>query len=926
MKESELRNPGGTETATDRGGCISVKCSDNCSLSRKNVLRVILVVSLLAAGVVCASVAFVLLEDTETQMGVNTYESIATLAISGARSITRRKFRGVELMASIMAETWPDAEDWPFISYPGYRSVARKVSLLVTNDNPDSTQSLMVIVDPSEVAAWENHTREEYIRQNRTDGVAGVSDFGFGIYQVNASLSEYDDRRYHDTTGETFWGGDRGILSPLMMHNVKDPRSLLFNLYSRENRGVHIDAMYECAEEYHSQDGLSLEEGEELPTCAVVTDMLELQIKPGPAGLMFHPIFPANNQSQFVGFATSSIHWEEVLDSVVPDYVDGLICIISTETSKATYEINGGVPFLKGDGDLHDPKYDSFARSTVLNDVFTGSKTSVTYTLTVYPTDAVINNFSTGTPLAVAIGFFSVILLCAILFLGYDLLVRQESHQRQMILDVKRRFVRFISHEIRTPMNTVCIGLELLLSEMKNKMNRKDSFTEDQSENLEDNDIDFWRQVTVDVNENAHIAVSILNDLLDYDKLETGTLVLEIEPVPIWNVVGRAVGQFQITAINKSIELSLKDVTKPSKEKAPIDADIEKGTTTRTDTSSNDTESSTSSYITLGDHVKIGQVLRNVISNALKFTPPGGSIEVQTCHLPDGLPHAKPVLLENGKACDRPRAGSIQISIKDSGVGLTSDQVEQLFSEGIQFNANKLQHGGGSGLGLNIAKGFVEQQSGKISAASDGPGCGTCFMIELPLYEFPVDEVEQILDDMASTVSPQTVGTSSVTTSGHRNLNGNSSTTKNVTKKKKNTCRRILVAEDVDSSRKMLIRLLERAGHDCVPARNGKDAVDIIEKDMQDAANDPDHAVIEVVLMDFEMPILNGPEATNAIREMGYSGVVVGVTGNVLEEDIEYFQSNGADRVLPKPVNLKSLQGCWNGEAERSDRSRALYK
>ena len=212
MKESKP-----SRTGTERGtGVINMKCSDSCKLSRKNVLRVILVVSLLTAGAVCASIAYVLLDDTQTQMGVNTYESIATLAISGARSITRRKSRGVELLASIMAETWPDAEDWPFISYPGYRSVARKISLLVTNDNPDSTQSLMVIVDPSEATAWENHTREEYIRQNHTDGVAGFSEFGFGIYQANANISEYNDTRYHDTTGETSWGGDRGILSPLV--------------------------------------------------------------------------------------------------------------------------------------------------------------------------------------------------------------------------------------------------------------------------------------------------------------------------------------------------------------------------------------------------------------------------------------------------------------------------------------------------------------------------------------------------------------------------------------------------------------------------------------------------------------------------------------------------------------------------------------
>jgi signal transduction histidine kinase/ActR/RegA family two-component response regulator len=472
-------------------------------------------------------------------------------------------------------------------------------------------------------------------------------------------------------------------------------------------------------------------------------------------------------------------------------------------------------------------------------------------------------------------------------------------------------------------MNTVCIGLELLLSEMKYKMKAIKKTTEDQLENLDNSDLEFWRQVSVDVSENAHIAVSILNDLLDYDKLETGTLRLEIEPVPIWNVVGRAVGQFQITAINKSIELSLKDATTHLSEPTDTD-DIEKGDVKTphrapTESSSNGSNLSSSSFIALADQVKLGQVLRNVISNALKFTPPNGTIEVMTRHIPDGLPNTKPLHLGEGEPCRHPRAGSIQISIRDSGVGLTSDQLAQLFSEGIQFNANKLQHGGGSGLGLSIAKGFVEQMSGKIWATSDGPGCGTCFTVELPVYEFPLDEVEQILDDMGSTSSPKTGATSSVTSMG--NSDYNRSSRKMILSKK-----RILVAEDVESSRKMLIRLLERAGYDCVPACNGQEALDIIERDLQESANDVNHHAVDVVLIDYEMPIMNGPDATKAIRKLGYGGVVVGVTGNVLEEDVEFFQSKGADRVLPKPVNLKSLQGCWNGDADRSERSRGRPK
>jgi hypothetical protein len=149
-------------------------------------------------------------------MGVNTYESIALLALRGAKAITSRKFRGAELVASIMGETIPDASGWPYISYPGYISVGRKIARLVTNDNPNSTQSMMVFLKPDQALEWENHTRQEFIRQGHTDGVVGVSDFGFGIYQTNASMSDYEDKRYHDISGETVWGGSRGILAPLV--------------------------------------------------------------------------------------------------------------------------------------------------------------------------------------------------------------------------------------------------------------------------------------------------------------------------------------------------------------------------------------------------------------------------------------------------------------------------------------------------------------------------------------------------------------------------------------------------------------------------------------------------------------------------------------------------------------------------------------
>ena len=134
-------------------------------------------------------------------------------------------------------------------------------------------------------------------------------------------------------------------MAPLLYHNVPGASSLLYNLYSQENRGLHIDSMIDCVEESINSinDTMSDGDGDDSIACPVITDILELKIRPGPAGLLFQPIFPAHDPTNFVGFATTSIHWEEVLTSVVPDYVDGLTCVISTSSGLShTYEINHG--------------------------------------------------------------------------------------------------------------------------------------------------------------------------------------------------------------------------------------------------------------------------------------------------------------------------------------------------------------------------------------------------------------------------------------------------------------------------------------------------------------------------------------------------------------------------------------------------------
>lgn len=603
-----------------------------------------------------------------------------------------------------------------------------------------------------------------------------------------------------------------GLLAPLTFHNSPGASSLLFNVYSKENRGIHLDSMVACTNANANANST----GTVSPSCAVITDMLVLQVRPGPAGLLFQPVFPANDPTRLVGFATTSIHWQEVLTSVVPSYVNGLTCVVSTDTSSFTYEIRDGVPELVGPGDLHLPEFTSFARSVVLNDfIETGSATSATYTLTVYPTEVMFDTFTTNSPIAVAFGFFGVIALCTLLFFAYDFLMRHEAQQRQVVLEMKRLFVRFISHEIRTPLNTVCMGLELLESELRGSS--ENHHGDDNKVTAED--VAFWHNVAIDAKENSNVAVSILDDLLEYDKLETGMMKLELSTVSMWDLVAKTANQFNIQAVNRKIDLVL-NAEKPNS--SPVNSsDLEATTAVERE------------LIVMGDDVKLGQVMRNVISNALKFTSVDGTIEVTVSHITNGLPGAMP-LTTNGdtdtlvEPCIHPRAGSVRICTTDSGVGLSQEQLGQLFTEGVQFDANKLQHGGGSGLGLAIAKGIVDQHGGTIYAVSKGHGHGTSFVFELPLYEFPADQVKQPGENDAGSTIALTEAS-----------DGPGPMLQSL---------RVLVAEDSASSLKMLIRLLERGGHTCVGVENGREAVKAFELDLNETKQNPSHAPFDTFL------------------------------------------------------------------------------
>jgi CheY-like chemotaxis protein len=202
-------------------------------------------------------------------------------------------------------------------------------------------------------------------------------------------------------------------------------------------------------------------------------------------------------------------------------------------------------------------------------------------------------------------------------------------------------------------------------------------------------------------------------------------------------------------------------------------------------------------------------VLRNLISNSLKFTGSQGAVIVRAEYIPDGLPYAvipqAPWLL-----LDNARAGAVRITVVDDGAGLSPAQVGDICKEGVQFNVNTLQAGGGSGLGLFIGKGIVEQQGGTMHVSSEGLGKGATFEIELPLFYIEGEVVQDPLSPIASPRRPHDLGDAQDSEAPLVPI-----------------IKYVLVVDDALFNRKMLMRILKVKGYVCSEAADGQQALDV---------------------------------------------------------------------------------------------------
>eukprot|EP00600_Ochromonadales_sp_CCMP1393_P017877 CAMPEP_0175034894 /NCGR_PEP_ID=MMETSP0005-20121125/22920_1 /TAXON_ID=420556 /ORGANISM="Ochromonas sp., Strain CCMP1393" /LENGTH=736 /DNA_ID=CAMNT_0016295897 /DNA_START=315 /DNA_END=2522 /DNA_ORIENTATION=+ len=702
-----------------------------------------------------------------------------------------------------------------YVYLDGYNSIAD--ALMLTSSG--NALLFTPLVKPEQQTQYEEYIYQK-IEQDHPPGY-GVSSFGRGIFAIDDSTNE----RYHDNSS---------ILAPIVQ--VTKPFIevlLMFNGHSRPGRGRTIDSVIACstqrAERYQKiqkqtgdDDFRTVEaslrgdtaQSENATTaamrmlaaspCSVLGDTIH--IRGVLEAAVIEPIYPKHNPTELVGLIGTNIIWSKLLTNVFARQVTGIDIVLESVSSVHTFTVSNGQVTVRGNGDLHDTKFDAYRRSQTLSESDSVDDNIEQYTVHLYPNEHLFASYSTSNPFIGQVGAVFIFVIVSLLFALYDFFVNKERMESLAIIKAKRQFVRYISHEVRTPLNTVCMGLRLLLDEM-------------------DSTTTVMATLLNEILMNSGNAVDVLNDLLNYDKIEMGLLKLELTDVSMIPLIERAANEFHRQAKKANVNFLL-------------------------DISMMEYETKSEEHRTVGDPIRLTQVLRNLLSNALKFTPEHGSITIKVAKCPREKESSEPSVtssstktftLISGEEVAYPQNGMLQLTVTDTGAGMSEEQVSQLFGEGVQFNVNELQSGQGSGLGLYIAKGIVEEHGGSLTVSSEGLGRGTVFTMLIPLYQIPSTSKQPT--PMSSRHSSKTDLASN---NEHHEPAGMLNCLPNDVVNMTPTSRmnhssidneepkpRVLVVDDALSNRKMLIRILTSKGYVCDGSQNGREAVLKYEEEKQ---------------------------------------------------------------------------------------------
>jgi len=397
---------------------------------------------------------------------------------------------------------------------------------------------------------------------------------------------------------------------------------------------------------------------------------------------------------------------------------------------------------------------------------------------------------------------------------------RIAQHNERAASEMKSAFLATMSHEIRTPINGV-IGTTSLLSTTE--------MSEEQRDYVET------------IGSSADILMSLVHNILDISKIESGKFELDKFPIHVGELITKTCRIMRAQAREKGVNF----IT--SIEPALADCDCWHS----------------------GDPIRLNQIISNFLSNAVKFTHDGGTVECR-------------VGIVNGDVdTDLPDSDSnlVLVEVCDTGIGI--DDCSKLFQDFVQAAAHINKHYGGTGLGLSISRKLAEMMNGEVGMTSE-LGKGTCVWAKIPLPRVAVPKFPAEPSCGGDTEGPPKRANSIVV--------------------------QVLVAEDNKVNQKMLRRMLEKLGYDAVTmTSDGQMAVDAVKTSWAAGIR------FDIILMDCLMPQMDGWEATAAIRkleqECGSSpSVILALTANATEEDKAKSFAMGMNDFLVKPITMDRLQ------------------
>lgn len=384
-----------------------------------------------------------------------------------------------------------------------------------------------------------------------------------------------------------------------------------------------------------------------------------------------------------------------------------------------------------------------------------------------------------------------------------------ELHQRNaQLIEADRRkneFLAMLAHELRNPLSSIGNAAQLL--------------REDQSGEHRD-----WANEVLD-RQVKHLA-RLIDDLLDVSRLTHGKIELQRQTIDASIVLDQAVEAVRPTIEQRGQTLTIS----ASREPLPVHA----------------------------DPLRLEQVITNLLTNAVKYTPEGGRIAVAAARQDE----------------------TIVLSVKDNGVGISPERIPQMFELFTQGDRTLARSEGGLGIGLTIVKTLVEMHGGTVTAASNGPGQGSTFRVTLPAAS---PEIQ----------SARTPGASKTRTETDRNGRG----------------RRLLVVDDNEDTVRSMARLLRLKGHEVATATTGVEAVERVG-DFRP----------EIVLLDIGLPGMDGYQVAQKLRaEKEHEDlIIIAISGYGQDEDRRRTASAGFDHHLVKPIDHDALLTLIGHSCERN--------